>query len=235
MPVSMSISSGPAILLAFDDNGATVWTEAAAYMRAHNMKGTFYVIGSSVAGLAGQLGDMYGYGWDVANHSWDGSDMSGLTQGQVETQLTDCKTAIDALGHTRASSHVAYPGGVGETDAEVLAAMAATGMLTGRTTLRGVDESIPLADLYNINCDINLGVSTSLATAQAWVDDVISKGKIGISLGHHLVAVPSLETQWAIADFCALVDYIVAAGVPVITISQLYSLHSGQITVSMPY
>lgn len=232
--VLTTITNGPALLLVFDDGDPSAYDEGFAYMKEHGIKGTAYAIGNSVAGKYYMFNTLYNAGWDIANHTQTHANLTTLTQAQVQAELTNCQATLEGFGFTRASKQVAYPGG--SYNATVLAAMAATNMLTGRSTLLGTDHYIPIADVYELSCDVVFGNTTTLQDAYDWVDDVITKGKIGIGLFHKLVASPSTLIEWGISDFQDLIDYIVSQNIPVLTISELYTLNdTGSVDVRLPY
>ena len=212
-----------AVVVTFDDALTTEYTEGFTYMHSLGLKGTIYVITSKidVAGYmtADQLAEVYAAGWDLGNHTHEHTYAiaAGLSQAQYENQLVACQEALDALGFTRASRHVAYPGG--ENNADVWAAMTATDMLTGRTISPG-NFYLPGIDRQRIN-GTNFNNTVSLATAKGYVDDALANEKICCLLFHGLVENNALGSQWLIADFQALIDYIAASSIRVSTISEL--------------
>lgn len=224
-PFTRTVDSVPVLLINFDDNGDSVHDEAFACMRAYGFCSTFYFIGSSVAGKMSRLQPLYDFGWDIANHTQTGASLSGLTQPQMEAELTNCVTSLEGNGLVGAAYHVAYPGGY--FDATVLAAMAATNMLTGRGCLLGTDMYFPISDLYELSVDLIFGSTVTLQQGKDWVDDVVAEQRIGIGLFHHLVAAPALPTEWGISDFHELMAYIAGVGIPVITITDLYEINGG--------
>jgi hypothetical protein len=114
----------PAAVLCFDDGQLSTYTKAYPYMKSKSMVGTAYAIADEI-GLyptvmtSIQLIEMYNDGWDT-NHTNTHTVLTTLTQAQVETELTVCKGVLDGLGLTRASSHVAYPGGAANATTEKL-------------------------------------------------------------------------------------------------------------------
>jgi peptidoglycan/xylan/chitin deacetylase (PgdA/CDA1 family) len=212
-----------AVLVTFDDAITTEYTQGFTYLQSIGMRATLFVI-TSLIDTAGywtstQLGEAYAAGWDLSNHTSDHTYFvtSGSTQGQMETKLSAAQSALDGWGFTRASRHVAYPGG--EHNATSDAAMTATGMLSGRTVQNG-NFYIPGLNRKEINSRV-LNPSFSLASAIAEVADAITNEKVCCLCVHGLVASGAIGSEWTISDFRALMDYINGTGVSVLTISEL--------------
>lgn len=157
--------------------------------------------------------------WDVASHGAAHINYrTAADQATVESDLTTAKNALDALGLNRASAHVAYP--YGAYDAKTLAAMAATGMLSGRTTRYG--EIVPTSTpVLQIPCNYVTSAIT-LDQVKGWISRYSQNGQICGLFFHGLTeGVPADETEWKLSDFEALVDYL--AGLPTMTITELYA------------
>lgn len=200
----------PKIIFTFDDGASSVYTEAYPYLQDKGINGTSY-INSSTINTGGfqttaQLVEMYNAGWDISNHTQDGTDLTTLTQEQMESTIQTCSEFIARNGMTRRNCHlhVAYPGG--NYNSTTIDAMRATGMVTGRTVREGV-ESVPLDDNYTIGIR-QIVNTTTLAAAKSYVTQAIGSGGTLVLLFHKVVAVPGTTLEWSIADFQALVDYI---------------------------
>ncbi len=223
----------PAVLMTFDDCYSTVYSVAYAYMKSKSIKGSYYVIpgiiGQNLQCTASQIQEMYADGWDIGTHG--SVNLTTLTQAQAEAEITANKNALDALGVSRATSHVAYPYSAGNET--VYAAMAALGMLTGRL---GSNGSVPNATImdakYRIySCASLSGDVLTLAAMQAIIDKIAeANGRIGVIYGHNF-ATPGGVNTWTAADFCALIDYIISKNITFLTISQFYALQSGAIKI----
>ena len=226
----------PALVITFDDWSPTVYTIAYDYMNARHAKGTFYVTTDQVDGVnrisLAQLTEMNNAGWDIANHTDDHTDLTTVAQVVAQAHLADAKTALDGWGFTRASNHVAYPGGA--YNDTVVAAMVAENMLTGRTVVNDRYPVLPFDQPYRIELGQSFGNTLTLAAAKTWLDGVVSRDEIGIALFHSLVVAPANLSEWGIDDFKAFIDYAVSLNIPIITISELYALQSGSVMVRMP-
>jgi peptidoglycan/xylan/chitin deacetylase (PgdA/CDA1 family) len=228
------VTSTPAILFAFDDGLSSIYSQAYPILAAKHIKATLYMISDQIGGggyvTAANLQTLDAAGWDIGNHTKAHADLNTRTEAQQESDLSACKAALDALGLTRASMHVAYPHGL--WDDNVLISMPATGMLTGRTVDYAHFDVLPVADPYALSA-YNLDSSHSLAQAKAKVDSIKTNGQILIFFTHHLGSADA--TGWATQDYSDLVDYVVAQGVQPLTITEFQSLRSGPITVTAPY
>ncbi len=219
----------PKIIFTFDDGASSVYSEAFSYLDGKGIKGTSY-INSNMIDTGGfqtttQLLEMYDAGWDISNHTQDGTDLTTLTQPQMESTIRGCSEFISGLGMTRRNCHlhVAYPGG--NYNSTTIDAMIATGMITGRTVREGI-ESVPLDDNFTVGIR-QIVNTTSLATAKGYVTQAIGSGGTLVFLFHKIVAVPGTTLEWSISDFQALVDYInvlrVGNVLDTMTITEWYS------------
>ena len=222
----------PAIMLTFDDAHLSVYSQAYSCMRTRNIPGTFYVwtanVGQANNVTTAHLLEMQAAGWTIASHTQTHADLTALTQGQVEAELSGAKGDLEGWGIAgNGPLHVAYPGGM--YNDTVLAAMAAQNMLTGRHISLPAYPVLPFAEPYRIPVGKQFGNTVSLANALAWVDGVIARRELGIALFHTLVESPSSSTQWGIADFQAFCQYLATNRVPCITIDQAYQLQNGAV------
>ena len=202
----------PKVIMTFDDGFDTQITEGYAYMATKGLKATCYVnnssIGTATYMTTANLTTLHNAGWDIANHGYTHTNLTTLgTQAEMEDKVSLNKTWLDGLGFTRASGHFAYPnGGYNDT---VLAAMAAQNVLTARTTLgtTAVMSAQPPDNPYILRIQ-NLGNANSLASVKSTVDTCIDMGTVLFINGHKLVASATADTEWAITDFQALIDYL---------------------------
>jgi len=221
----------PAVLITFDDGGASIYNTAFGIMRPLGLVGTAYLI-TSTATMSDYAG-VYSAGWDVASHSHNHTDFTTLTQAQIETEITTAKAVLDAAGYTKSSGHIALPYGLGSADADVLAALAATSTLTCRNVTTAANSLCTLPNYeMRILPGLNIGdPSISLATAKGYIDTIIARQEIKILIFHTLTTGTAGSTQWTVADFTELMNYIKSNQVQTLTASEYYALNSGPITV----
>jgi len=217
----------PAIAVMLDDGGPTQYSEGYVYMNAAGLKGTLYAItdkvddGSHVT--TANLTTMYAAGWDIANHTTDHTDLTTLSQANIETRLTGARDWLNTNGFTRASRHVGYP--FGSSNATVIDAMQAVNMLTGR----GINEAMDVLPLsitkrYAID-SYALDSGKTLVQAKALIDTAISSNKLMCVYIHNINASPGAN-DWSTSNFEGFVDYIVSTGIRAITISELYNAYA---------
>ena len=137
-----------AVLFTFDDARGTVYTTGYPIFANHGYNATFYIVtseinteyypGKSSINLS-QLRTLYNAGWDIGDHTrhhtYVITDTLNLSEQTLKYRVAG--TILDAWGFTRASRHLAFPGG--QYDANTTTAMTSAGMLTGRTV-----QSTPL-------------------------------------------------------------------------------------------
>jgi len=217
----------PAVIFSFDDGHASDYTQAWRYCRAKHIRCTSYIITGSIGGgpqmSVDQMVELDAAGWAIANHTTDHTSLTTLDQAAQRVKIGGARDALDALGLTRASKHVAYPSCA--YNADTLLAMAAEGMETGRKCERTLFFG-QLTAPYEIPA-YNIDMTTSLATAKGYIDAAVAAGKVVMFYMHEIGGAEAGD--WPIADFEALVDYVLAKGVLTLTIDDLYNLQSGPI------
>lgn len=222
-----------AIAISFDDNFESVHTNALPVMAAHNIPGTSYIISDLIGGSGrlsvAQMQDLADAGWDIANHT------KAYAIDSVAS-LTDCQDALEALGFTQASRHVAYPNGT--TNTAIMGYMYDAGMLTGRLARSPISGYRPafLSDGGGVNLRIMaLGLQTNTLTlqqAKTYVDDAIANRYLLCMFSHQINDTPG-DYDWTTADFTALMEYIASKGLPCLTITDIYESLSGPVQVAV--
>jgi len=207
--------------------------------------------------------EMYDAGMDIANHTMSHTLLSSppeelskikaelssfnlsmseienlldrnLTLPEIENELLGAKTALDDLGMIRASAHVAYP--FGEYDDTVLAAMANTGMLTGRTINYGIDTMV---DIYSANKLYKLSIQSveeqdDINRIEYWINEAIEGNATLIFMFHTIredplpdesadVSVLTDPYDISTAKFEKILELVVSSGIKSQTISEWYS------------
>ena len=94
-------TSGGRIALTFDDGPDPRSTpRILAILRKHHVKATFFVVGRQVEEHPDILRRIVHEGHAIGNHSYDHTDMSYLTPGQIRLELQRTQNAVDkALGY----------------------------------------------------------------------------------------------------------------------------------------
>jgi hypothetical protein len=165
-----------------------------------------------------ELQTMQAGGWDIANHTWDHTRLTTLTQPQVQAELTDARDWLVSNGLPRAAADVAYP--YGAWDATTLSAMASTGMRSGRTTEPG-ENVLPILEPYRLKSF----APTTTAAAAAVVDGAIAHESLSVLLFHGIAATTD-SYNIALSEFQQIIDYVAAQPVAVVRMSDVVDRHS---------
>ena len=232
--LTSGVEAQPAVIFTFDKGLSTLYTQAFSYMQTHNVRGTGYVptnlVGTSGQATWAQLQAIFATGWTIGNQTMSNVDLTTLNQAGQEAELYGAWSALNSQGITT-GNYVAYPGG--KYNDATLSAMTTQNMLTGRTLLTFNNVS-PLASPFQI-AQRSIIKSTTLSTAESWVDTAKSRQEILVITIQGLSASPGTY-DWYIARFQSLVAYCISQGIPIITMDDLYQLQSSDITipVAMP-
>ncbi len=205
----------PSVVISFDDGKVSTRTVAYPLMAARNIKGTAYVVSSTIGGggimTVGQLQELDAAGWDIANHTDTHADLTLLNQVQQEAEISACTTALNGWGLTRASNHVAYPGGAQNNT--TLLAMAAQNMLSGRKVTASLLNP-GTARYYKLPAQNTTLLAATIAQTQAALDG----GQTFVYYAHDIGGGVDLSA----ADFETWLDWLIANSVEMLTISELY-------------
>lgn len=224
----------PAIFIQFEDIRAEHYT-AAAYMTAHNIRGTFSVV-SDLVGDSGrctwaQLNEMEDNGHCLINATKDHSNLGGQSEAAQEAELTDCRDAGIANGIWAGANannwrYMTYPSG--SYDANTLTAFNNVGMRLGWNMIgSGSQFGMPFGQKYMLPYT-QLGIAQTIDNLKTWVDTAIAGGLLFMcyleDMGGYSI---SLDT------FYELIDYLVTKKDEIycVTADDLYRLQSGAITV----
>jgi len=101
--------SPPVLCFTFDDVGDYAnFTDWVSLFSAQGEVATAYMITNNLGGAANWLA-LETSGWEIGSHGTDHTDLTGLTEAQIETQLSDSKAALEAVGLT--ADTLSYPYG----------------------------------------------------------------------------------------------------------------------------
>jgi len=212
------------VIFTFDDQWDTQYSVAFAEMRMRGLKGTIGVNGINV-GVANymswaQLEEVYGYGWDLVNHTNEHYNLGQQTYAVQKKDIVDGRAALNAKGFTRASNILFLPyGSWNDTTLQILTEE----NITYCRTIREHIETAP--PVYNNRLKIkNLLPAVTAAAAQALVDDAIAIGGTVIFLNHRLGTEDASNMFWDITKFQTLLNYVktkqVSGEVNVLTMSE---------------
>lgn len=211
----------------FDDGFAAMPQVAAPILAAHQFPATAYIIADAIdkpgrATLA-DLQALDAAGWDIAAHANTEVDhalnFTNLSPAEVEDDMVDERAWLIAHGFS-GYDHCAYPSG--EFDHDILE-LAGTYFTSCRTIYAGQQELFPPPDSRRLRVGY-ITSSVPLSVAEQYVDQARENHEWLILVFHKLVAgAPAASTEWNTGDFQALVEQVVASGVPVATVGDVYA------------
>lgn len=206
----------------FDDNHATMISEAAPVLDAKGFAATAYLIIDQLDLLEratfAQIQERHARGWDIAAHSYSSfahnERWPTLPATVVEDGIVDARAWLMANGFT-GFDHCAYPGGDftlgGATD---VLAIVERYFTSCRTIYQRQREAVPPADARKLRV-LYVTRSTTLEAAKHAIDNAMAAREWIILVFHRLVDDAKLTTEWRKTDFAALVDHVASTGIPV--------------------
>jgi peptidoglycan/xylan/chitin deacetylase (PgdA/CDA1 family) len=217
----------PKVILGFDDGLNGVHDTAYPIMEQYGFKGTSYVIASAFGTddymSKAKRNTLYAAGWDIGNHSNTHPDFTGMTSAAILSEIETAITSIEADGHTRGARHFAIPNGIYDENANVAVAIAASRLLTVRSSDQvnkcfypGTRKRLflPSRVVYNSN--------TTLANLITDVETAIANGQSIEFMFHNIVTSPGNDYQYPTATFTAFIKYLYQRGVSVVPKSVWY-------------
>lgn len=198
----------PKILITFDDSNDQQYDRATPILEEFGLKGTFYCIGKPISeNVSGSLTEamadtLYADGHDLAFHQWQNGvydNFSQITSAELQAEIDQWLSYSARMGWDRARLDMAYP--QGERREDIRATLAASGFLTGRSTLRllqshvlGIDDALGLRGW-------SWDASDGTAGPIAWMNNAVTYGSTVMIAFHQHHATVSSGAQIADADF----------------------------------
>lgn len=221
----------PALVITFDDAYDNVFTLGYPIFQDRNAVATVFINDTYNTLTDAHIQELHGAGWVIGNHG-QAHDLDGtLTEAQILSSLHYMESYLTGLGVSVDPKHVAYPNG--NYSAATLAAMAAYGAKTGRTT---VADRFLIQDLtgkytnYKVPA-IALSASVSLATAKSYVDLAVAEGTVLCVYMHGLVPSGATGNDWDSPDLEEFLDYAINQGLFLLTMDELYQLEYNAVEV----
>lgn len=88
----------PMVALTYDDGPYSPATNRILdALEAVDGRATFFVVGNRVAGCASVLRRADALGCQIGNHSWDHTDLTTLSIGDIQSQLDRCDAAVEEV------------------------------------------------------------------------------------------------------------------------------------------
>lgn len=92
-------STRPCIALTFDDGpDSTTTPQVLDILARQEVKATFFVVGSHIAGREALLQRQHREGHEIGNHTWNHPDLSKLSPADVDLQIRATQDAVIAAG-----------------------------------------------------------------------------------------------------------------------------------------
>ncbi len=157
---------------------------------------------------AGQLDSLYAMGRiDVCNHGWTHDTIWTLSADSLTSLIRVNYNYIHSRGW-RGDRLWATPFGQSSRAADSV--LRNCGLIDFARTTQGnaLGEAPPYNNPWAIRILANLGNTTSLAAAEAGVDDIVASKASGIILAHKLDVTATDINTWAVSDYLALWNYI---------------------------
>lgn len=223
----------PWLVVTVDDADVSMFTAFHAELAARGLKGTFAInwdqVGTNDALYVNQaqLQAMYEYGHDIASHNRSDTaypdELPPTAQPSDADRLSYCtayrytRNRMREMGWQRGLGY--HPFVQGAHDGALVDALKAHGATIMRSTGAGHTEPFRVA-LQSVLRQRQLGNGFSLATAQGWVDSALARSQDVVLMGHILAASAASSVTWARSDFAQLLDYALAKGVRVGSVSE---------------
>ncbi len=208
------------VSITFDDGWLSQWTLARPQMRTRGLVGTYFLTtesirtGSSCCLTQANVRALITDGNEIGAHTLTHRDLTTLDPVTLDRELTEPKAW---LASTFGVTARAFASPYGSTNPAVMARIKQV-YSSHRTVSSALADSTTYVDALP-SYDIHTGVS--VASVRALIDRAMSERRWAILTFHELVSAgASTGTQYNIADFNAILDYLRQRRVPVVTISQ---------------
>lgn len=208
----------------FDDGWASQFDVARPALDAYRFPATLYVISDRVGQpgyvTADQLRTLQDVGgWEMGAHAHTlnvhDTRFTNVSLGVLEADILAQKTWFQEQG-LRVAENLAYPGGQFNPAVEGLMR---EHFASARSIYSVQRETMPVARLTRLR-SWSVTSSDTLASVKAQVDAAAANGDWLILTFHKLTASPTVSTEWATADFQALVTYVASKGIDVKTVGE---------------
>lgn len=212
------------VSLTFDDTYLSHYTTVRPKLDQYGFSATAYVI-QEYAGQAGRmtmqnLVDLQRFnGWEIAGHATTGAvhaaRFTSMDAAALATEFSTIRSWLNTNGFS--GDHVAYPGG--EFNDTVLDA--AEKYFTAGVTVFPRPETLPPARRSKMRRGGYVTSATSTASLTAAIDAAYTNKEWLIFGFHDVVTTTVGSTDYSIANFGTVVDYLATKGIPVRTVGDV--------------
>jgi peptidoglycan/xylan/chitin deacetylase (PgdA/CDA1 family) len=222
----------PKFMLNFDDSSLYMFNNGFPYMRQKGVKATLFVCKNHVNEYGGgswsmteaQHDEWYASGNSIGNHSVTHSSMFSLTEQQIHDEYKGCRDYLISKGWATGAYLSAPPmGRYTNTSIKVLREL-------GYKFVRGCKNFL-IDGIYPDNIlnfpTYEIKGSTLLSTTLGLIDKMIENSSSLSIFTHHVVVSSPDAYSTTIADFQALIDYLVikrdAGLIEIVTMAEFYN------------
>jgi len=152
-------------------------------LSVNNQRGTLFAVTSTITPELTQLyKQLYNNNWDISSHCVTHTDLTTLTNTQLQSQLNDSYNWFISNGFTRSARYLAYP--FGSYNLNVINA-AKQNYIIARGVTYGLENTITSGN-YEIKC---FGVYNIVSPQEViqQIDNAINQNKILVLLFHSIV------------------------------------------------
>jgi peptidoglycan/xylan/chitin deacetylase (PgdA/CDA1 family) len=224
----------PAAMFTFDDGIEKTFLNGPMGLERHNAKATLYPVGNYIGTggymTAAQLNELIRLGWVVGNHSESHPNFGTLTQAQIETELANCVSDLNAAGVSghMADVYAAYPNGT--YDADVEAAMAAQGFRWGRSVrAQIVKMSMETLDEKEYNASSEQFLTK--ANFESNIISTVDQAALMIFYNHGVEREVLSGSDISVSMLAQAAAWCVRWGVVMLTADEVWQLRSGPLRV----
>jgi peptidoglycan/xylan/chitin deacetylase (PgdA/CDA1 family) len=221
--------SGHAVVLMFDDGWQSVYDYAYPLLHRHHLTASLALISNVIGG--GQVRYYHGskgymnraeiqeiidsLGVEIVSHSRTHPFLTHLANDAVREELTGSKQALEAMFHRNIRFFV-YPYGDEDDRIRQLTAEA------GYALARGIRPGVLDFDRRRFNLPAN---EVRMTTSLEQVEREIAGSRQSIVFFHRILPTPEVYTEWSVPQFAALLDWLDAKDVQVVTLGDLYDAY----------
>jgi peptidoglycan/xylan/chitin deacetylase (PgdA/CDA1 family) len=197
------------VSVVFDDGWDTQYSQAFTYMQTKGIRGNIFVIptliGQSGRVTQANLDAMAAANWDISGHGE--FRLTTMSEADLRSDVTTTKAYLDGKGY-KGRNIFAYPEGQNN---DLVRSVIGQSYGYART-INAFNQPLGYISPYRINAFSSID-TTSVDYTKKYIDDAIANDEWAILVYHKIVASPTIETEYSIANFKAVIDYIVASGV----------------------
>jgi peptidoglycan/xylan/chitin deacetylase (PgdA/CDA1 family) len=199
-------------VITFDDADKSVYTHAYPIMKTYNQNGVVFtptaLVGAGSVMDVTNLTNLYLDGWDISSHTVNHTDLTTVSNYQLEMELVDSKAWLDGNGFTRSSWYIAYPYG-SYTD-NVVSFVENAGYVMGRRTGYTIQSPMIPESWYQYRLTAYTVLNTTNhESVKDYIDYAIANNS-NIYLLFHRIVDTSADTneKYLTSDFQEIMDYL---------------------------